>query len=87
VEAGRVTLSMDRDGRLDDESILTVIRASSHLALRIEYLRGCLRDIDHKLNRKVRKRLRVTLEAYKALDKLVELDNEDQNDRPQEAVR
>lgn len=71
---------MDRDGRLDEESVLTVIRVSSHLALRIEFLRGRLRDINHKLNHRVMKRLRVTLEAYKALDKLVELDNEDQND-------
>ena len=78
---------MDRDGRPDEESILKVIRATSHLATRIEFLRGRLRDIDHRLNRRVRKRLLVTMAAYKALDKLVELDNEDENDRPEGTPR
>lgn len=78
---------MDKDGRPDDESILTVVRATTHLATRIEFLQGQVRDVEHRLNPKVRKRLLVTLAAYKALDKLVELDNEDQNDRPKEAPR
>jgi hypothetical protein len=78
---------MDMDGRPDKESVLTVVRATNHLVARIEFLRGRLTDPDHRLNRRVRKRLLATMAAYKALDKLVELDNEDDNDRPQEAPR
>jgi hypothetical protein len=76
-------LSMDKDGRPDGESVLVVVRATSHLAVRIEFLRGRLVDGDQRLNRRVRARLTATVAAYKALDKLVELDNEAENDRPQ----
>ena len=78
---------MDKDGRPDSESVLTVVRATSHLATRIEFLRGRLVDGEHRANRRVRARLLATMAAYKALDKLVELDNEDENDRPQGASR
>lgn len=82
-----MTLSMDMDGRPDKESVLTVVRATSHLATRIEFLRGRLTGDSGRANRRVRRRLLATMAAYRALDKLVELDNEDENDRPQEAPR
>jgi hypothetical protein len=78
---------MDMDGRPDSESVLKVVRATSHLATRIEFLRGRLNGRDGRANPRVRQRLLVTMAAYKALDKLVELDNEDENDRPEGVAR
>jgi hypothetical protein len=78
---------MDADGRPDNESVLVVVRATSHLATRIEFLRGRLIDDKGRARRRVRARLVATMAAYRALDKLVELDNEDENDRPESTPR
>jgi hypothetical protein len=80
-----VTLAMDKDGRPDKESVLTVVRATSHLATRIEFLRGAL---DRRRGARQQEGSEAAagddgcLTRRSTLDKLVELDNEDENDRP-----
>lgn len=73
---------MDLKGRvLSFEDHLPLIKASTQLALRIEYLRSFPRlRRTGKQARGIRRRLRLALEAYDALEHLITLDNEDSLD-------
>lgn len=72
-------MNMDLKGRvLDPEDRMVLLRAVNNLTVRIEFLRGGRRyESSGKLVASVRRRLRVTLAAYRALDALHDIDVDD----------
>lgn len=72
-------MKMADDGKvLSFEDHLPLIKASTQLALRIEFLRGRSRSsLTGKVDRKVQRRLKLALVAYDALEQIIKSDNED----------
>lgn len=73
---------MDLKGRvLSFEDHLPLIKASTQLALRVEYLRVRIQSPKTgKRDREVLRRIKLTIDAYEALDAIMTLDNEDSLD-------
>ena len=70
---------MTDDGKvMSFEDHLPLIKASTQLALRIEFLRGRGSYAStRKVIRKVQRRLKLALAAYDALEQIIKIDNED----------